>query len=56
MIIFKGLTSILVDHGVVVVSTAVLSRNEVLSGLGKSGAGSRRKWGGWAMALVLAAI
>ena len=45
MIIFKGLASIRVNHGVGVVSVAVLSSNEVLSGLGISGAGSRRKTG-----------
>ena len=56
MRIFKGLASIRVDYGVGVVCAAVLSSNEVLSGLGISGAGSRRKRGGWAMALVLAAI
>ena len=54
--IFKGLASVRVDHGVGVVCAAVLGSNEVLSGLGISGAGSRRKRGGWAMALVLAAI
>ena len=56
MRIFKGLASIHVDHGVGMVCAAVLSSNEVLSGLGISGAGSRRKQGGWAMALVLSAI
>ena len=45
MRIFKGLASIRVDHGVGVVCAAVLSSNEVLSGLGISGAGSRRKMG-----------
>ena len=45
MIIFKGLASVRVDHGVGVVFAAVLSSNEVLSGLGISGAGSRRKTG-----------
>ena len=45
MIIFKGLSSIRVDHGVGMVCAAVLSSNEVLSGLGISGAGSRRKTG-----------
>ena len=45
MIIFKGLASIRVNHGVGVVSVAVLSSNDVLSGLGISGAGSRRKTG-----------
>ena len=56
MIIFKVLASIRVDHSVGVVCAAVLSSNEVLSGLGISGAGSRIKQGGWAMALELAAI
>ena len=45
MRIFKGLASIRVDHGVGVVCAAVLSSNEVLSGLGISGAGSRRNTG-----------
>ena len=45
MIIFKGLASIRVDHGVGVVCAAVLSSNVVLSGLDISGAGSRRKTG-----------
>ena len=45
MIIFKGLASICVNHGVGVVCAEVLSSNEVLSGLGISGAGSRRKTG-----------
>ena len=45
MRIFKGLAIISVNHGVGVVCAAVLSRNEVLSGLGISGAGSRRKTG-----------
>ena len=45
MRIFKGLASIRVNHGVVVVSTAVLSRNEVLIGLRISGASARRKIG-----------
>ena len=45
MRIFKGLASICVDHGVGVVCAAVLSSNEVLSGLCISGAGSRRKTG-----------
>ena len=45
MRIFKGLASIRVDHGIGVVCAAVLSSNEVLSGLGISGAGSRRKTG-----------
>ena len=45
MRIFKGLVSVRVDHGVGVVCAAVLSSNEVLSGSGISGAGSRRKTG-----------
>ena len=45
MRIFKGLASICVDHGVGVVCAAVISSNEMLSGLGISGAGSRRKTG-----------
>ena len=45
MRIFKVLASIRVDHGVGVVCAEVLSSNEVLSGLGISGAGSRRKTG-----------
>ena len=45
MRIFKGLASIRVDHGVDVVCASVLSSNEVLSGLGISGDGSRRKTG-----------
>ena len=45
MRIFKGLASICVDHGVGVVCAAVLSSNEVLSGLGISGAVSRTKTG-----------
>ena len=45
MRIFKGLDSVRVDHGVGMVCAAVLSSNEVLSGLDISGAGSRRKTG-----------
>ena len=45
MRIFKGLASICVDHGVGVVCAAGLSSNEVLSGLGITGASSRRKTG-----------
>ena len=56
MRIFKGLASVRVDHGVGVVCAAVLSSDEVLSGLFIPGAGARRKRGGWAMALVCAAI
>ena len=45
MRIFKGLASVRVNHGVGVVCAAVLSSNEVLSGSGISGAGSRKKMG-----------
>ena len=45
MRILKGLASVCVDHGVGVVFAAVLSINEVLSGSGISGDGSRRKTG-----------
>ena len=45
MIIFKGLASVCVDHGVGVVCAAVLSSDEVLSGSRISGAGARRKTG-----------
>ena len=45
MRIFKGMASVCVDHGVGVVCAAVLSSNEVLSGSGILGAGSRRKTG-----------
>ena len=45
MRIFKVLASICVDHSVGVVCAAVLRSNEVLIGLGISGAGSRRKMG-----------
>ena len=45
MRIFKELASSCVDHGVGVVCAAVLSSNELLSGSGISGAGSRRKTG-----------
>ena len=45
MRIFKGLASLRVYHGVGIVCAAVLSSNEVLSGLGILGAGSRRKTG-----------
>ena len=45
MRIFKGLASIHGNHGVGVVCAAVLISNEVLSGLGISGAGSSRKTG-----------
>ena len=45
MRIFKELASIRVDHDVGVVCEAMLSSNEVLSGWGISGAGSRRKTG-----------
>ena len=45
MIIFKGLASVCFDHSVGVVCAAVLSSNEVLSGSGILGAGSRRKTG-----------
>ena len=45
MRIFKGLASVRVYHGVGVVCAAVLSSNEVLSGLPIPGAGARRKTG-----------
>ena len=45
MIIFKGLASVRVDHGVGMVCAAVLSRNEGLSGSRIRGAGARRKTG-----------
>ena len=45
MRLFKGLSSIRVDHGAGVVYAAVLSSKEVLSGSGISGAGFRRKTG-----------
>ena len=45
MRIFKGLASIRADQGVGVVCAAVLSSNEMLSGLGISRASSRRKTG-----------
>ena len=45
MRIFKVLASICVDHGDGMVCAALFSSNEVLSGLGISGSGSRRKTG-----------
>ena len=45
MIIFMGLASVRVDHGLGVVCAAVLSSNEMLSGLRIPGAGARRKTG-----------
>ena len=45
MRIFKGLASVRVDHGVGMVCAAVLSGDEVLSGLRISVAGARRKTG-----------
>ena len=45
MRIFKGLTSVCVDHGVGVVFAAVLSSNEVLCGSGILGAGASRNTG-----------
>ena len=45
MRIFKGLTSVCVDHGVGVVFAAVLSSDEVPSGLHITGAGASRKTG-----------
>ena len=45
MIIFKGLASVCVDHGVGVVCVAMLGSDEVPSGLRIMGAGVRRKTG-----------
>ena len=45
MRIFKGLASVRVYHGVGVVCVALLSSDEVLSGLRIPGAGARRKTG-----------
>ena len=43
--IFKRLASVRVDHGVDMVCEAVLSRDEVPSGLCITGSGARRKTG-----------
>ena len=45
MVIFKRLASVRVDHGVGVVCAAVLSSDEVPSGLRITGAGAGRKTG-----------
>ena len=46
MRIFKGFSSVCVDHSVGMLCAEVFSSNEVLSCLGILGAGSRRKTGG----------